>query len=71
MPLKLNLRRRYSLEPLVQQTSITCMSTIKKNLDEWDAVSSLYLGTEVGFCGAELNAVDPPVALYKKASGFF
>jgi hypothetical protein len=24
------------------------VSTIKKNLDEWDAVSSLYLGTEAG-----------------------
>lgn len=35
-------------EPLEQQTSITCMSTIKKNLDEWDAISSLYLGTEAG-----------------------
>ena len=35
-------------DPLVQQTSITCMSTIKKNLDDWDAVSCLYLGTEAG-----------------------
>lgn len=35
-------------DPLVQQTSITCMSTIKKSLDEPDAVSSLYFGTEAG-----------------------
>jgi len=35
-------------DPLVQQTSITCMSSIKKNLDEWDAVSCLYVGTEAG-----------------------
>ena len=43
--------QHYGEEPLVQQTSITCMSTIKKNLDEWDAVSSLYLGTEAGRVG--------------------
>lgn len=34
--------------PLVQQTTITCMSSLRKNIDEWDAVSSLYLGTEAG-----------------------
>lgn len=40
--------RAICADPLVQQTSITCMSTIKKSLDEPDAVSSLYFGTEAG-----------------------
>jgi len=40
--------RAHCHEPLQQQTSITCMSTIKKNIDEWDAVSNIYIGTEAG-----------------------
>jgi len=31
---------------MVQQTVITCMDTVKKNMDEDDAVSSLVIGTE-------------------------
>ena len=34
----------------MQQTSITAMASIKKNLDEWDGVSNIYLGTEAGRC---------------------
>ncbi|KAK3242964.1 Bardet-Biedl syndrome 1 protein [Cymbomonas tetramitiformis] len=32
--------------PLVQQTCITCMETIKKNMEEPDAVSCIVIGTE-------------------------
>mmetsp|Transcript_36995 Transcript_36995/g.44743 ORF Transcript_36995/g.44743 Transcript_36995/m.44743 type:complete len:613 (+) Transcript_36995:397-2235(+) len=32
--------------PLVQQTCITCMETIKKNMEDNDAVSCLVIGTE-------------------------
>jgi Bardet-Biedl syndrome 1 protein len=32
--------------PLTQQTVITCMGTLKKNMEDEDAVSSLVIGTE-------------------------
>mmetsp|Transcript_47681 Transcript_47681/g.152835 ORF Transcript_47681/g.152835 Transcript_47681/m.152835 type:complete len:596 (+) Transcript_47681:319-2106(+) len=34
--------------PLVQHTVVTCMETVKKNVDEPDAVSCLVVGTEAG-----------------------
>ena len=33
-------------EQLQHFTSITCMGNIKKNMDEWDATSCLFVGTE-------------------------
>ncbi|ETV92493.1 hypothetical protein H310_13179 [Aphanomyces invadans] len=33
-------------EPLVEQTTITCMTTVNKNMDEKDAISCLVVGTE-------------------------
>ena len=33
-------------EQLQHFTSITCMGSIKKNMDEWDATSCLFVGTE-------------------------
>mmetsp|Transcript_17466 Transcript_17466/g.38031 ORF Transcript_17466/g.38031 Transcript_17466/m.38031 type:complete len:600 (-) Transcript_17466:231-2030(-) len=33
-------------QPLIQQTCITCMETIQKNMEEPDAVSCLVIGTE-------------------------
>ena len=33
-------------EQLQHFTSITCMGSIKKNMDEWDATSCLFFGTE-------------------------
>lgn len=35
-------------QPFIQMTLITCMETIKKEMDEPDAVSLLVLGTEAG-----------------------
>ncbi|RHZ07603.1 hypothetical protein DYB31_006682, partial [Aphanomyces astaci] len=37
---------RFIDEPLVEQTTITCMTTINKNMDEKDAISCLVVGTE-------------------------
>ncbi|KAL0026920.1 hypothetical protein WJX77_011582 [Trebouxia sp. C0004] len=42
------LSKQYKGEPPVQQTIITCMTTVKKAYDEDDAVSCLVLGTESG-----------------------
>ncbi|DBA70591.1 TPA: Bardet-Biedl syndrome 1 protein [Trebouxia sp. C0005] len=42
------LSKQYKGEPPVQQTVITCMTTVKKAYDEDDAVSCLVLGTESG-----------------------
>jgi len=36
----------YKTQPLIQQTCITCMETVKKNMEEPDAVSCLVIGTE-------------------------
>lgn len=42
--------------PVLQQTVITCMETLKKNMDEDDAISSLVIGTE----SKQILILDPP-----------
>ncbi|OQS06492.1 bardet-Biedl syndrome 1 family protein [Thraustotheca clavata] len=37
---------RYMDDPLVENTAITCMTTLNKNMDEKDAVCCLVVGTE-------------------------
>ncbi|KAF0718135.1 Aste57867_1873 [Aphanomyces stellatus] len=37
---------RFLDEPLVEQTTIVCMTTINKNMEEKDAISCLVVGTE-------------------------
>ncbi|OQS01252.1 bardet-Biedl syndrome 1 family protein [Achlya hypogyna] len=39
---------RYMDDPLVEQTTITCMATLNKSMDEKDAVGCLVIGTEAG-----------------------
>jgi len=46
---------RHKATPLVQPTCVTCMETIKKNLEEPDSVSCLCVGTEAG----QLLILDP------------
>eukprot|EP00899_Mesostigma_viride_P012791 jgi/Mesvir1/21512/Mv03955-RA.1 len=43
---RLKFAQTVAQQPLEQHTCITCMSTMKRNLDEIDAVSSIVLGTE-------------------------
>jgi Bardet-Biedl syndrome 1 protein len=38
----------YKNMPLVQQTVITCMTTLKKSREDFSAVSCLVVGTETG-----------------------
>ncbi|RHY03406.1 hypothetical protein DYB36_003899 [Aphanomyces astaci] len=48
---------RFIDEPLVEQTTITCMTTINKNMDEKDAISCLVVGTEACQNGELLRSV--------------
>ncbi|XP_015279385.1 PREDICTED: Bardet-Biedl syndrome 1 protein [Gekko japonicus] len=46
---------QYKMQPIKRQTVITCMSTLKKNMADEDAISCLVLGTESN----EILVLDP------------
>eukprot|EP00947_MAST-08B_sp_MAST-8B-sp1_P003262 g3262.t1 len=46
----------HAKQRLIQQTCVTCMGTLKKNLEDDDAISSLVIGTE----NKQVLVLDPP-----------
>ncbi|XP_060108289.1 Bardet-Biedl syndrome 1 protein [Heteronotia binoei] len=46
---------QYKMQPIKRQTVITCMSTLKKNMADEDAISCLVIGTESN----EILVLDP------------